>query len=30
MSSANTVTARVIGVHDDIVSIRMLRNAEGE
>lgn len=30
MSSANTVTARVTGVHDDIVSIRMLRDAEGE
>jgi V/A-type H+-transporting ATPase subunit A len=30
MSSANTVTARVTGVHDDIVSIRMLCDAEGE
>jgi V/A-type H+-transporting ATPase subunit A len=30
MSSANTVTARVTGVHDDIVSIRVLRDAEGE
>lgn len=30
MSSANTVTARVTGVHDDIVSIRMLRDAEGD